>query len=176
MSDDGSRSKPNRRWRKIAIGVVAIALFCFAIGAWLNHRWIDPRFVGAWRVTNSKSSDESIYILKEDGSARWLQQEGNQWWERGPVEAPFYWSVGRDGFLLQNLSSASSQIGGWFLSLGGLLKQGRLTAPRVVSNAAFGIESVSNEQVRLERTQPGIPPHRLTLDRMDPKDVPPAQR
>ena len=179
MSDDGSKAKPKRRWRKTGIGFIAIVLLYFGISAWHNRRWVDPRFVGAWRVTNSKSNVESIYILKEDGSARWLAKEGTggEWWERGPMYAPFYWSIGRDGFLLQNINSPSSQIGNWLLSLGGLLNNGRLTAPRVASNAASEIESVSDDQIRLNHTRPGIMvPLILTLDRMDPKDVPAAQR
>ena len=179
MSDDGSNVKPKRRWRKIATGVIALTLLYFAGSAWQNRRWIDRRFVGAWRVTNSKSNTQSIYILKVDGSARWIEREGegDKWWERGARTSPFYWTVGRDGFLLQNGDSPGAQMSGWLLSLGGLLKQGRLTSPRIVSNSSCTIEFVSDDQIRLDRTQPGIiVPLILTLDRINPEDVPTAQR
>jgi hypothetical protein len=178
MSDDRSKVKPKRRWRTIATGVVALTVLYFAGSAWQNRRWIDPRFVGAWRVTDSKSSLQSVYVLRADGSARMLYRndEGARWREYGPRGAPFYWSVSRDGFLLQNLNSPSSQFAGWLLSLGGLFTKGRFTAPRVVSNSADEILFVSDDQVRLLVPQPGITvPLILTLDRMDAAEVPPAQ-
>jgi hypothetical protein len=167
-----------RRWRSvITIAVVCVLLF-IAFSAWQSHRWIDPRFVGAWRVTNSKSKVESVYVLSADGSARWLEREGegDQWWVRGARSAPFYWSVGRDGFLLQNLDSRSAQIGAWFQSLGGLLSKGRFTMPRAVSNAAEEIEFLTVDRIRLHHPQPGmIKPLFLTLDRIAPDEVPTPQ-
>jgi len=178
MSDDVESAKPRRRWRKIAAGIAALTLLFVAYVAWNTYRWIDPRLVGAWRVTNSRPSAESIYILNKNGSARWLQREGegDQWWERGPVGAPFYWSVGRDGFLMQNLDSPSAQMGEWLWSLGGLLNKGRLKAPRIGRNPALKIEFLSPDRIRLTRYTPGIiKPLELTLDRIDPESIPPAQ-
>jgi hypothetical protein len=177
MSDDGSKSKPKRRWRRIATGLITLSLLYFAASAWMNRGWLDPRFVGAWRVTSSKWQGEWIYVLREDGSAQWFERrwQGDPWWQRGPNGGPISWSVDREGFRLQELSPGA-QMGGWLLSIGGLLNRGQFTRPLIVEKRSSKIESIGENQIRLSDTQPGIIiPTILTMDRLDPEVAPKAQ-
>ncbi len=179
MSADDISAKSKRRWRKVTSAVVVTALLYVAFSAWWNHRWIDPRFVGAWRVTNSKSPQQSIYVLREDGTARSLQHNADRdkWWDEGSRGAPFYWSVGQTGFLLQNLDSPSTQVGGWVTSLGGLRTRGRLKWLHITRNTDWEIVSGEPDRIRLGFPQPGIIiPLELTLDRIDTADVPDVER
>lgn len=179
MSADDIRAKSKRRWRKVTSALVVTALLYVAFSAGWNHRWIDPRFVGAWRVTNSKSTHQSIYVLRKDGSAHLFEHnaETDRWWDVGPTGPPFYWSVGRSGFLMQNLDSPSTQFGGWLTSLGGLLTKGRLKWPRIARNSDDEIISVQSDRIRLIVPTPGIIiPLELTLDRIDPSEIPGGPR
>jgi len=178
MSSETLSSKPRRRWRRLVTGFLAFSMFSVAGSAWWNRRWIDPRFVGAWRVTHSKWDGQWIIVLNDDGSALWLerQTDADEWWDRGSA-FPNHWSVGRDGFLLDNLDSPGSQMSAWILSLGGLLDGGKPVPPRLFRNRSDEITSVTDNQIRLKVPQPGILiPTILTLDRLDPKDVPAAKR
>jgi hypothetical protein len=174
MSAESDKAKSRRRWRRSLAVACLIALSLLAYTAWSNYRWFDPRFVGAWRVINSKSDFQSIYVLHADGRGTRLELTSNRWWIRGSA-APYRWSIGRDGFLFDNLDTPASQFGNYVVSLGGLLNQGRLTWPRFARNRDLEIMSIEPDRIRLIDRQEGILiPLELTLERMNPADVPPA--
>ncbi|MFO1094562.1 MAG: hypothetical protein U0992_14845 [Planctomycetaceae bacterium] len=143
--------------------------------AWLNYSWLDPRFVGAWRVTSPKWDSESIWVLHSDGKGMRLQRDSTgQWFQSG---YDWHWSISRDGFLFENIPSKKSQLKSYVMSLGGILtSKGKLAPLRFVSNRREEILSVDETSIRLVVRQEGIwRPTELTLERLDEADVPVAR-
>src|SRR5262245_302263 len=119
MSDQPQ--KPRRRWRWLIVTVIVTAIGAY-IG-WSNHTWHDPRFVGAWRVVNSKSPHQSIWVLNAHGSGSWQEWTGSDWWMR---RSNYHWSISRRGFLFDDLPNKPSQALAYVTSLGGLATDGKL--------------------------------------------------
>jgi hypothetical protein len=169
MSDQPHKPGRRRRWLIAAIIVTVIAAY---IG-WSNHTWHDPRFVGAWRVINSKSPHQSIFILNADGTGAEQELLNNVWLIRGNG---WHWSISRKGFLFENIPSRLSHAVTYVTALGGLAIDGKLRPFRFVGNAPYEIVSVDANTITLFVPQEGIiVPLYLTLQRLDPKDVPPAR-
>lgn len=169
MTDELQKPKSNRRRWLIA---TFLATFLILYFAWLNYSWLDPRFVGAWRVTSPKWSREDIWVLNPDGSGMRLQRNpSGQWYRSGD---DWHWSISRDGFLFENILDKPSQFVRYVTSLGGLLTdQGKLTPLRFVSNRREGIVNVDEMSIRLEVRREEISYRdELTLERLDPADVP----
>jgi hypothetical protein len=169
MSDQPQKPRRRRRWLIAAV----IATVVVAYIGWSNHTWQDPRFVGAWRVVNSKSPQLSIWVLNADGTGSCQVWTGSDWWLR---RGDYHWSISRSGFLFQNIPGKLAQTVEYVTSLGGLSTGGKLKPFRFVSNTPEEIVSVDADTITLRVPQEGIIiPLYLTLERIDLKDVPAAQ-
>jgi hypothetical protein len=168
MSDQPQRPRRRRRWL-IAAVVVTVSV---AYVGWSSHTWQDPRFVGAWRVINSKSPQLSVFILNADGTGFCQLWTGSDWWTRG---RDWHWSISRKGFLFENIPNKPLQVLTYVTSLGGFATDGKLRPLRLAGNAPYKIVSVDANTITLLVPQEGIiKPLYLTLERLDPKDVPAA--
>lgn len=159
-----------RRPRLITVAIVSVIV---AYIGWSNHTWRDPRFVGAWRVINSKSPHQSIWILNADGTGVYQEDYGSGWWVSG---SDWHWSISQRGFLFENIPNKPSQVLAYVTSLGGLATDGKLRPLRLAGNTPYKIVSVDANTITLIVPQEGIIiALSLTLQRLDPKDVPPAR-
>ena len=188
MSDDGSKSKPKRRWRQIATGVIAIALLCFAVDNWLNRRWVDERYVGVWKVDYGHThprpdriDPDMIWILHADGSGRWLVDHGEREWGERSNSGTWRWWIDRSGFHFEDTSYLRDSLRERLRRIvGGLsrLSWSSEDVPRLQSPyPQFVIRSIDRSSIQLvgseQHPDDGFPTFGLT--RMNANEIPPTE-
>jgi hypothetical protein len=171
MSDDDASVRP-KRWRRMQFVFVSTALLLVVTAyAWWSYRWIDERFVGAWRVTHNKGGDIHIYVLNRDGSGLRLSQAGSTWHRIYGFK--YGWSLSRQGFQFGNNPDYVLQLAHYLMDLGGLRSGGRIRAFRYYGGIPGELVSVTQNRIVLRFPRPGIiKPDELTLTRIPPEDLP----
>jgi hypothetical protein len=171
MSDDALKMRSQRRRRTFV--VVSLLIVVLATGfAWRAHRWIDERFVGAWRVTHNKGDSVEVYVLNRDGSGLRLSQSGSTW--QRVLGFQHGWSISRDGFHFGTNPSGVSQLADYVLDLGGLRTAGQFRAFQYFGGIPGELVRVTPDRIVLRFSRAGIlKPDELTLTRIRQEEIPP---
>ncbi|HVJ87068.1 MAG TPA: hypothetical protein VM452_15545 [Caulifigura sp.] len=171
MLDEANRLKRQVRRRRFVVGLFCFGLL-FSVWTWRSqHRWIDPRFVGAWRVTHNKADDVEVYLLNLDGSGTRLVHNGTNW--SPTFNFRYGWRIGREGFHFGNNPGLLAQLAEYVGDLGGFRSAGRVQRFRYYGGMPGELVSVTSDKIVLRFSREGIiKPDELTLTRMAPEDVP----
>jgi hypothetical protein len=174
MSDEADIVVPRRTRRGRVFAVLAIVAIAVGGFAWQQFSWLDPRFVGVWRVTHNKSDDfDEIYILNSDGSGSRLVQTSNGAWQRLSPGFRYGWRINRAGFGFGTNPTFAVQLWEYVEDLGGLRSRGKLRMFHYYGGLPGELANVTPDRIVLRFRQAGIiKPDELTLTRMKREDLP----